>query len=172
MARPTLWKPEYADLAKNFCLLGATDAQLAEFLGVSQTTLSSWKKKNPDFRQALKTGKTAADARVAKSLYQRAIGFTQQEIDIRVIKGEIVQTVITKRYASDTAACIFWLKNRQPDLWKERRERDMSVDDQLKLVELERAKFLLAKMVAAETDTETEDDQTDFLAELSSRLNN
>lgn len=170
MARKSLWKPEFVEQAKNLCLLGATDAEIASFFDVSQTTFSNWKRKTTELRDALKAGKMAADAKVAKSLYQRAIGFTQQEVDIRVIGGKVVQTIYTKKYFPDTGACIFWLKNRQPDLWKERRERDMSVDDQIKLVQLEREKFELAKMIAAETDTETEDDQRDFLSELSKRL--
>lgn len=168
MARKSLWKPEFVEQAKNLCLLGATDVEIAGFFEVSHTTFQNWKRKTPELRDALKTGKMAADAKVAKSLYQRAVGFTQQEIDIRVIGGKVIQTIYTKKYAPDTTAQIFWLKNRQPELWNDRRER--SVDDQLKLVELERAKFMLAKLIASETDTETEDDQRDFLAELSERL--
>lgn len=172
MARLSSWKPEYVELAKNFCLLGATDEELAIFFEVSLSTLRSWKRKNEDLRNAIKCGKQAADAKVAKSLYQRAIGFSQTEIDIRIVKGEVIQTTYTKKYASDTTACIFWLKNRQPELWRERRERDITqdVDEQLKLVELERAKFLLEKLKAAETDLETDEDQTEFLAELAKRL--
>lgn len=170
MARKSLWKPEYVDQAKNLCLLGATDPDIASFFEVSLTTFSNWKRKLPELREALKSGKMAADARVAKSLYQKAVGYTQQEVDIRVIGGKLTQTVFTKKYPPDTTAQIFWLKNRQPELWKERRERDMSVDDQIKLVQLERERFELAKLIAAETDTETEDDQRDFLAELSKRL--
>lgn len=168
MARKSLWKPEYVEQAKNLCLLGAIDEDIAKFFNVSLTTFQNWKRKNAEFRDAMKVGKMSADSRVAKSLFQRAIGFSQQEVDVRVVKGQLVQTVYTKKYVGDTTAQIFWLKNRQPELWNDRRER--SVDDQLKLVELERAKFLLAKMIAAETDTETEDDQRDFLAELSERL--
>lgn len=172
MARQSTWKPEYVEAAKNFCLLGATDAQLAEFFNVSISTFKNWMKRYPELRSATTTGKLGADAKVAKSLYQRAIGYQQQEIDIRVIGGKVVQTVYTKKYAPDVTAQIFWLKNRQPELWKERRERDMSLDDQLKKLEIDRARFLLDKLIAGETDTETEDDQRDFFLELSKRLPN
>lgn len=172
MARKSLWRPEFIEQAKNLCLLGATDEEVARFFEVSLTTFRNWKRKNTELRDALKMGKIAADAKVAKSLYQRAIGFSQQEIDIRVIAGEIVQTIYTKKYAPDTTAQIFYLKNRRPDLWSDRRERDMSVDDQLKLVQLERMKYELAKLVASDTDTETEDDQREFLAEIAKRLPN
>lgn len=172
MARKSLWKPEFVEQAKGLCLLGAIDPDIASFFDVSLTTFQNWKRKNPELREAMKAGKLAADARVAKSLYQRAIGFSQQEIDIRTVGGKVIQTIYTKKYIGDVGAQIFWLKNRQPDLWKERRERDMSVDDQLKLVQLEREKYELAKLIASDTDTETEDDQREFLAEISKRLPN
>lgn len=172
MARKSLWKPEYVEMAKNLCLLGATDVELAGFFDVALTTLNNWKKKNTEFRDAMKAGKLAADAKVAKSLYQRAVGFTQQEMDVRVIGGQLVQTPVTKKYAPDVAACIFFLKNRRPDLWNDRRERALSVDDEIKLVQLERMKYELAKLVASDTDTETEDDQREFLAEIAKRLPN
>lgn len=170
MARKSLWKPEFVEQAKNLCLLGAIDPEIASFFDVSLTTFQNWKRKNPELREALKIGKSAADARVAKSLYQRAIGFSQQEIDIRVIAGKVVQTIYTKKYVGDVTAQIFYLKNRRPDLWSDRREKDMSVDDQIKLVQLERLKYELAKLIASDTDTETEDDQREFLAEIAKRL--
>jgi len=172
MARKSLWKPEFVEQAKNLCLLGATDPEIANFFEVSLTTFNNWKRKTPELREAMKTGKMSADAKVAKSLYQRAIGFSQQEIDIRVIGGKVIQTIYTKKYPPDTTAQIFILKNRHPELWNDRRAPDMSVEAQMKLVELERAKFELAKMIAAETDTESEDDQREFLAEIAKRLPN
>lgn len=159
-----------AGLAKDLCLLGATDEDLAKHFEVSITTINNWKKKHISFRLAIKAGKFVADAKVAKSLYQRAIGFSQQEIDIRVIAGQVVQTTYIKKYVGDVTAQIFYLKNRRPDLWSDRRERDMSVDDQIKLVQLERLKYELAKLIASDTDTETEDDQHEFLSEIAKRL--
>lgn len=166
--------------AKNLALLGATDAQMAEFFNVNISTFKRWKTTKPGFSDQLGMGKGLADSKVAASLYQRATGFTQQEVDIRVISGKVVQTIYTKKYAPDVTACIYWLKNRQPELWNDRRNADIDpVEQKLKRVELEireleaeRAKFILAKMIAAETDTETEDDQAEFMAELASRLPN
>lgn len=172
MARKSLWKPEFIDQAKSLCLLGATDIEIASFFDVSKTTFDNWKRKTPELREALKAGKMTADAKVAKSLYQRAIGFSQQEVDIRVIAGKVVQTIYTKKYPPDTTAQIFILKNRHPEMWNDRRAPDMSVEQQLRMVELEKAKFELAKMIAAETDTETEDDQREFLSEIAKRLPN
>lgn len=176
-SKPT-WKPEFAEQAKNLALLGAIDTQVADFFGVSLSTVTRWKRSHPEFVDALNMGKAGANAKVAKALYQRAIGFTQQEIDIRVIKGKIVQTPVTRRYPADTTACIFWLKNREPELWSNRNGDSAStIENQLKKyevqmreIEIERAKFLLDELKAAKTDTETDDDQVEFMAKLAEKL--
>src|ERR1041384_7074197 len=53
-------------------LLGLTDDELAEALGISERTLENWKLRHPEFLEALKRGKSLADAEVAHSLYRRA----------------------------------------------------------------------------------------------------
>lgn len=120
--RPTDFKPEYVEQAHNYCLLGATDAKLADFFKVSEKTINSWKKQHPEFADALYRGKALADAQVAQSLFKRATGYSHQETHINCYEGEIIQTEITKHYAPDTTACIFWLKNRQPDKWRDKVE--------------------------------------------------
>jgi len=114
VARPTSFKPEYAEQAAKLAKLGATDVQLADFFGVCIATIYNWKNDHPAFLDALKLSKEEADAIVEKSLYQRALGYEHDEVDIRVVGGEIVQTVVRKRYPPDTTAGIFWLKNRKP----------------------------------------------------------
>ena len=54
-----------------------------------------------------------------RSLFARANGYEHDEVDIRVVDKEIVQTPIRKYYPPDTTAAIFWLKNRRPDQWRE-----------------------------------------------------
>ncbi|AEG02702.1 hypothetical protein [Methylomonas methanica] len=120
--RPSAYQEEYAELAYNYCLLGATDAQLGEFFKVSARTINTWKKQHPEFAQALLDGKTAADAKVANSLFNRATGFSHPETKVNVYEGEVIKTEITKHYAPDTTACIFWMKNRQPDKWRDKVE--------------------------------------------------
>jgi hypothetical protein len=47
-------------------------------------------------------------------------------VDIRVIDKEIVQTPVRKYYPPDTTAAIFWLKNRRPDLWRDRNQTELT----------------------------------------------
>lgn len=129
MGRPSDYKEEYAEQARKLCLLGFTDAELGEFFGVSEVTINAWKSKHPEFLKSIKSGKDQADADVADRLYRRAMGYEHPEVDIRVVAGEIVQTPITKVYAPDPTAAIFWLKNRQRGKWRDKVEHDIGNAD-------------------------------------------
>lgn len=120
MGRKAIWSDDFADAAKDLCLLGASDADLAKHFEVSITTINNWKKKHPAFRLALKAGKFVADSKVAASLFQRAIGYSCEETDIRVIDKKVVLTTYTKNYPPDTVAAIYILNNRQKELWRSR----------------------------------------------------
>lgn len=126
MARPTRYKQEYAEQARKLCLLGSVDAELAEFFEICEATLNNWKLAHPEFVESIKKGKAQADADVADRLYQRAMGYEHAEVDIRVIDHQIVKTPITKIYAPDPTAAIFWLKNRQRNKWREKQEVEHS----------------------------------------------
>ena len=135
--RPSLYKPEYAELARKFCCLGATDADLAKFFEVNVDTVHEWKKVHSEFSDAIKAGKEQADAEVATKLFHRAMGYEHPEDDIRAVSlgegrgSEIVITPTVKHYPPDTTAAIFWLKNRRPDLWRDKVHQEISVDQTL-----------------------------------------
>jgi hypothetical protein len=126
MGRPTDYKPEYAEEARRQCEEGATDVELADYFGVSVRTLYRWKNNFPEFCHALKASKATADERVERSLFERAVGYERDEVDIRVVGGEIVQTPIRKFYPPDTTAAIFWLKNRRPAEWRDKTDVEHS----------------------------------------------
>lgn len=132
--RPSLFKPEFIELARQQCEEGATDQELADFFEVSVRTLYRWKNSYPEFCQALKAAKAPADERVERSLFERAIGYERDEIDIRVVDGQIVQTPIRKFYPPDTTAAIFWLKNRKPDAWRDKTETDVKHSGNVQIV--------------------------------------
>lgn len=119
--RPTKYKPEYVEQAKKLCKLGATDCELADFFGVSDRTIYRWASLHDDFCQSLKAGKTVADERVVRSLYKKAVGFEQQEVKIFMPANaeKPIYAEYTAKYAPDTTAAIFWLKNRRPEEWRD-----------------------------------------------------
>lgn len=120
MARPTKYQKAYAEQARKLCMLGYTDNQLADFFEVAEATINTWKKDHPEFLESVKKGKDLVDAEVVDSLFQRAMGYVAPDIDIRVIENQIVKTQIKKHYPPDTAAAIFWLKNRQKKDWRDK----------------------------------------------------
>lgn len=134
MARPTRYKAEYAEQALKLCRLGATDAELADFFGIAESTLNNWKNAHEAFMESIKTGKMLSDAEVADKLYHRATGYEHPEDDIRVVNGEIVITPTIKRYPPDTGAAIFWLKNRQSKKWRDKQEPDSAGDGMQKVL--------------------------------------
>lgn len=103
-------------------LLGATDAQVADAIGISVRMLGYWKRSRPEFLQALKEARATADAKVTHSLYERALGYSHQAVKIVADAKTGTSTVVpyTEHYPPDPTACIFWLKNRRPDLWREK----------------------------------------------------
>ena len=129
VGRPSSYKPEYAEQAYKFCLLGADDPRMAQLFDVSIATISNWKNDYPEFLEAIKEGKDIADANVGKSLYQRACGYSHPEVEVKVIDGQVVMVDLIKHYPPDTGAAMAWLKNRQPKLWRDRKEVDLSSDD-------------------------------------------
>lgn len=122
VGRPSSFREEYIGQAKKLAALGATDLELADFFGVSTVTLFNWRTSVPEFLNATRLGKDAADERVESRLFARAMGYEHDEVDIRVVNGKLVKTPIRKFYPPDTAAASLWLRNRKPERWRDKVE--------------------------------------------------
>lgn len=124
MARPTLYKDAYAKQARHLAELGATDQEVADFFEVDVRTIYRWKHDHDEFCQSLKVGKEVADERVERSLYQKAIGYEQDEVKIFMPGGaeSPVYAPYRAKIAPDTTAAIFWLKNRRSQEWRDKVE--------------------------------------------------
>lgn len=128
VGRPTLFKDEYVEQARKLCLLGATDRELADFFNVAESTINLWKLKHSEFSESLKSGKEAADERVERSLFHRAIGYKHDAVKMFQAGGAVLTEPYVEHYPPDTTAAIFWLKNRRPDQWRDRREQNITGD--------------------------------------------
>jgi hypothetical protein len=122
VGRPTKYKPEYAELAFKFCLLGATNERLGELFDVAVSTVSLWMVEHASFSDAIKRGRAEADAEVASALYHRAKGYSHPAVKIfaDVKSGEEKIVPYVEHYPPDTAAAFIWLKNRAG--WKDKQE--------------------------------------------------
>jgi transcriptional regulator with XRE-family HTH domain len=119
LGRPSKFEPEMCEQAHSCCLLGATNDELAEFLGVSPSTIDRWIAGHRDFGDAVKRGRVAADARVARGLYARAVGYERKTEREVIVGGELKHVTSTVHYPPNVQACIFWLRNRRRRTWRD-----------------------------------------------------
>jgi len=120
--RPTKYKAEFARQATLLGKKGCTDPEVAEFFGVTRSTVSLWKLRHPEFSDALQASKAEADARVERALFERATGYVHRDMHISNYQGEVTVTPIERHYPPDPASMIFWLKNRKPGTWRDKPE--------------------------------------------------
>ncbi len=127
MARPSPFDNLDHDQVKKLALAGWTDAQMADFFGVTEQTWNNWKKAHPKFFESLKEWKVEADHKVERSLYERAVGYEHPEVKLfKTSDDEIISEDVVKHYAPDTTAAIFWLKNRKPAEWRDKTDHELS----------------------------------------------
>ena len=124
-------------------------------MGVGYTTFKEYLNRFPSIRAALKRGKAPVDYEVENALYKRATGYTvklKKPIKVKTTKrvtgkGEVTEERI--EYADeeqyippDTTAQIFWLKNRRPDKWRDKRDEAPQQSNELlqSLIDLERGR--------------------------------
>jgi transposase-like protein len=130
--RPTKYDPSFCKRVKNYCLLGATNPEIAKYLEVSETTIENWMKQYPEFLGAIKAGREEADAKVAKALYRRALGYKHKAVKIMAVSNgeglgsKIVHEEYTEVYPPDTRAAQMWLNNRQPEKWRNQQHIDLT----------------------------------------------
>ncbi|MDT2824361.1 CII family transcriptional regulator [Vagococcus lutrae] len=110
---------------------GLTDKQIAQNIGVNERTFTRWKSDHPSIMSVLKTGKEVVDRQVENALLKNALGFEYEEtktiIEISP-DGEKKQRVekIKKYSPPNPTSQIFWLKNRKPAEWRDRRETEIT----------------------------------------------
>ena len=108
---------------------GLTDEQIAKNLGIGKTTLYKYLSEHNELSELLKKSKEVVDIQVENALLKRALGYKYDEVtkELNEDTGELeVTKVVTKEVQPDTTAQIFWLKNRKPEDWRDRKEVEHS----------------------------------------------
>lgn len=126
VGRPTKYDVRFCDQVYRLSLLGSTDEEMAHCLGVTEKTFIEWKQGHEEFLQSITRGKEDADGNVAERLYQRALGYSHAEEKIFQSDGKIIRAETTKHYPPDTQAASLWLRNRQPQKWRDKVDHEHS----------------------------------------------
>jgi len=147
MGRPTSYKPEYDNIVKILCKVhGLTNDELAQAFNTTTACLKRWRDTYPNFDSALKEGKAAFDGSlIEKSLKAKATGYryTETSKKFKRVKerdaegnptGEYIvvldeETISEKALPPDVGAIAFWLKNRDPDNWHDRKAVEVTGKD-------------------------------------------
>jgi hypothetical protein len=119
LGRPTKFHFEMCEQAHNYCLLGATNDELADFFAVSPRIIDNWIAQRSGFAEAVKTGRVIADARVARAIYTRAVGYERKVEREVLVGGELKPVTSTFHYPPNVQAGIFWLRNRRRRTWRD-----------------------------------------------------
>lgn len=80
---------------------GLSNKQIAHNIGINESTFYEWQNKHSQFSEAVKKGKEVIDREVENALYNRAM-------------------------EGDSTSMIFWLKNRKPNDWNDRKQVEHS----------------------------------------------
>lgn len=131
--RPSGYSKIDVEQVNAYYLAGLTDEQVAELLGITERTLYRWLTKHPDLRHPIKTHKEEADAKVVKSLWARANGYSHQAIKFFQVGKKIIKVPYIEHYPPDPTSMIFWLKNRQPEKWKDKKEWEGKTTTEIKI---------------------------------------
>lgn len=133
---------------------GLTNKQISQNIGITYKTLKEWQNKFSAFRAALKKGRRPVEIEVENSLVKRANGFVQEEVVEEItIDADGNQTkhkrVTHKVFPPDTAAAIFYLKNRSSHRFKDRPKTPeeleaIKLDNKLKEYKIEEYEQLLS----------------------------
>jgi len=116
---------------------GFRNSEIADRMGVTPQLFSRWKSQFPEIEEAVKSGKEVVDYKVENALLKSALGFKTEEITVtigkRMINGEwvnITKETKTKEVIPNVTACLAWLNNRKPDIWKKNRDNVVDIEDE------------------------------------------
>lgn len=129
--RPTKYTKDMAKRAALCARRGFTHPEICQVLAISRDTFWRWRLKYPGFEKALTIPVQQANARVVRSLYERATGHTRVTEQVVMEKNgdtseaRVIQVAITE--APETAAMSLWLRNRLPQEWRDKVEVEAAV---------------------------------------------
>ena len=109
---------------------GYSYIDIANKIGISNSTLIKWREKYPEIAEALKNGREIVDYKVENALLKSALGYITKETKVTVLMrgSKVVEKTtetLTKEQAPNVLAIQTWLYNRLPDKWKNTKNRSL-----------------------------------------------
>lgn len=116
---------EKSDAIRKYFISGGTISGLPAFLNISPATFRRYRREYADFSALIdecrEYSAALADDRVEEALFRRAVGYD-------ISDGER-----SKHVPPDVKAAVFWLKNRRPGSWQDKKNIDVNEPLTIKL---------------------------------------
>lgn len=103
VGRPSAYKPEYCDRVIEFLSDGYSLTAFAGEIGVARSSIFKWALENDEFSDAVKVGQAKA-----------------------TLWWERANRTLAISGAGNATACVFGLKNRAPDDWRDMKATELS----------------------------------------------
>ena len=103
---------------------GTTITAACKAVSIRPQTLWNWRKENPKIEAFIQKALDNQIQIVEDALFKRAVGYQYEEVTKERQESESekrIAKVVIKEVLPDTTAQIFYLTNRAPDKWKDRR---------------------------------------------------
>lgn len=100
--------PEQIAKIEAWAAEGLTKAEIAHNMGISRSAFVNWRSKSSDIENAIKRGEDSAIDKVENALFSAAC-------------------------SGNITAQIFFLKNKRPDAWKDKRDTEISGNGEMRL---------------------------------------
>jgi len=125
------WSDSLKPVILNLARRGKTNSEIAMLLGVCEATFYYWLKNYaPDLSESLKEAIADPVSNVEKALYERAMGYSCQETKVHMTKSGVIKTRdVIKHYPPSETAAKYYLGNKKPEDWKEKREVEVTGDE-------------------------------------------
>ena len=107
---------------------GRINEEIAKELGICKKTLHNWKNLYPEVDEALARGKEEPNKLIEQDAFDCAHGYYYEEEIAKLYKGKWHRTTIRRYVPKNHVALIFWLKNRDPENWKDRHDLTINTE--------------------------------------------
>lgn len=110
----------YTYTAAALAAVGMRDDQIAQALGIDDSTYAVWRRKYPEFRGSIDSVRADPDMHVEAAAFKRATGYWIEEEKAHWdAEARSWQTITQRRFVPpDPRANSLWLCNRRPDRWR------------------------------------------------------
>jgi hypothetical protein len=126
----TKYNKHLCKLAYEYAKQGLMDYEIFDNLKISHSAFYDYLNKYPDFYDSIKKGRQLAIQKVEGSLFKKAMGYTvtEKSTEVKVEADGTMKPVSVrnteKHFQADMGAIAFFLKNKDPENWRDRQEID------------------------------------------------